>query len=90
MACKTDSQELADRLPAMAAPPAGRAADRRAGGAPARPAAGESIACCRQNRFFTAVTEMLCMAEKFRQNAAGLSRHKRGASWGRLRRILRQ
>ena len=62
MACKTDSQELADRLPARAVP-AGR---------PARwwrpcAAGGESIACCRQNRFFTAVTEMLCMAEKSRQ-----------------------
>ena len=64
MACKTDSQELADRLPAWAVP-AGR---------PARwwrpcAAGGESIAC-RQNRFFTAVTEMLCMAEKSCQNAA--------------------
>ena len=87
MACKTDSQELADRLPARAVP-AGRPADRRAGGAPARPV-GESIAC-RQNRFFTAVTEMLCMAEKSRQNAVVLSGQKRGASWGRLRRIFRQ
>ena len=85
MACKTDSQELADSLPARAVP-AGR---------PARwwrpcAAGGESIACCRQNRFFTAVTEMLCMAEKSRQNVAVLSGQKRGASWGRLRRIFRQ
>ena len=41
MACKTDSQELANRLPARAVPRRGpapcRAADRRAGGASARP-----------------------------------------------------